>query len=102
MLQKNNQVRPPKLPVQKKRNILQQNQALARSNVKLLCEKRVVEKGDIPPSTTTERIRTVLQKTDLKWTHFQRKEIMSKNDLKLRLKFPRKVYCKRAACNCEM
>ena len=35
-------------------------------------------------------------------TDFQRKGIMSKNDPKLRLKFARKVYCKRATYNYEI
>ena len=38
----------------------------------------------------------------MKWTHFQKKGIMSKNYLNLRLKFAGKVYCKRATCNCEI
>ena len=52
---------------------------------------RVMVKVGISPSISKETIRRVLWKTDLKWTHFQRKEILTKNDLKLRLKFARKV-----------
>ena len=43
-------------------------------------------KPRIPPSISEERVCRFLQKTDLKWTHFQRKGILTKDDLKLRLK----------------
>ena len=56
-------------------------------------------KAGIPPSISEETVRKVLQKTDLKWTHFQRKGILTKNDLKLRLTFARKAFRKRAMCN---
>ena len=48
-------------------------------------------KAGIPPSISEETVLKVVQKTDLKWTQFQRKEILTKKDLKLRLKFDRKV-----------
>ena len=41
----------------------------------------------IPPSISEETVRRILGNTDLKWTHFQRKVILTKNDLKLTLKF---------------
>ena len=75
------------------------NQVLARRDRKLFCKKRVMRKAGIPSSISEETVRKVLQKTDLKWTHFQRKEILTKNDLKLRLKFARKVCRKCAMCN---
>ena len=56
----------------------------------------------IPPFISEKTVRKVLQKTDVKWTHFQRKENMSKNDLKFTLEFTRKVYCKQASCNYEI
>ena len=59
-------------------------------------------KAGILPSVSKETVHRVLRVSDLKWTHFQRKGIMSKNDLKLRLKFVRKVYSKRAMCNYEI
>ena len=34
-----------------------------------------------------QTVRKVVQKADLNWNHFQRKGILTKNDLKLRLKF---------------
>ena len=37
-----------------------------------------------------------------KWTQVHRKEILTKNDLKLRLQFTRKVCRKRAMCNYEI
>ena len=66
------------------------NQALARRDGRLFCKKRVMVKAGIPPTISEEIVRRVLWNTDLKCTHFQRKGIMSKNDLKLRLKFARK------------
>ena len=78
------------------------NQALARRVVKRFCKKRVMVKAGIPPSISEETVRKVAQNTDLKWTHFQRKGILTKNYLKLRLKFARKVCRKRAVCNYEI
>ena len=59
-------------------------------------------KAGIPPSISKERVCKDLQKTDPTWTHFQRKGILTKNDLKLRLKFARKVFRERAICNYEI
>ena len=59
-------------------------------------------KAGIPPSISDKRVGRVLQKTDLKWTHFQRKETLTKNDLKFRLKVAQKVCDKRAMCNYEI
>ena len=67
-------------------------------------KKGVMVKTGIPPSINDDTVRKVVQKTDLKWTHFLRKAILTKNDLKLRLKFEfaRKVCHKRAMCNYEI
>ena len=59
-------------------------------------------KAGIRLSVTEETVRRVLRKTDLKWTHFQRKGILIKNDLKLGLKCARKVCRKRTMCNYEI
>ena len=75
---------------------------LVRRDGKLFCQKRVMVKAGFPPAFSEETVRKVVQKTDLKWTHFQRKGILTKNDLKLRLKFARKVCRKRAMCNYEI
>ena len=56
-------------------------------------------KAGIPPSITEKTVGRVLQKIDMKWTHFQTKGILTKNDLKVRLTFTRKVCRKRAMCN---
>ena len=61
------------------------------------CVKRVMVKTGIPPSTSKETVRRVLRKACLKWTRVQRKEILTKNDQKLRLKFARKARCKLSA-----
>ena len=78
------------------------NQALARRDGKQFCKKRVMGKAGIPPSISEETVCKVVQTTNLKWTHFQRKGILTKNDMKLRLKFARNVWCKRAMCNYEI
>ena len=77
-------------------------QVLVRRDGKRFCKKRVMGKAGIPPSISEETVRKVVQKTDLKWIHFQRKEILTKNDLELRLKFSRNVCRKCAMCNYEM
>ena len=59
-------------------------------------------KAGISPSVSEETVCRALLKTGLKWIHFQRKGILTKNDLKLRLKFSRKVCRKRAMCNYEI
>ena len=63
-------------------------------------KKRV--KAGIPLPTSKKTVGRVLQKPDLKWTHFQWKGILNKNDLKLRLKFVQKVCCKSAMCKYEI
>ena len=63
------------------------NQEPARRDGKLFCKKRVMGKAGIPPSISEETVCKVVKNTDLKWTHFQKKGILTKNDLKLRLKF---------------
>ena len=55
-------------------------------------------KAVIRSSISEETVRTVFCKTGLKWTHFQRKRILTKNNLKLRLKFARKVRHNCAMC----
>ena len=54
-------------------------------------------KAGIPPSISKETVGRVLQKTDLNWTQFHRKGILTKDDLKLRLnlfgKFVVKMQC---------
>ena len=89
-LRKNNQGRPPKLSVQQKRNILRQTKLL-QEEMRNFCVKRVMVKAGIPPSISEETVRRVLRKAGLKWARVQRKGILTKNDLKLRLKFARKV-----------
>ena len=102
-LRKNNQQRPPKLSVpQKKRNILRQTKRLQEEMGNFFVKKRVLVKASIPSSFSEETVRRILRKIDLKLTHFQRKGIMSKNDLKLRLKFVWEVYRKRPLCNYEI
>ena len=64
----------------------------------------VMVKAGMPPSIREETVCKVVQNTDLKWTHFQRKGILIKNDLILRVnfEFAQKVCHKRAMCNYEI
>ena len=78
------------------------DQALARRDGEFFVKKREMGKAGISPSISEETVLKVVQKTDLKWTHFQGKGILTKNDLKLRLKVARKVCRKRAMCNYEI
>ena len=59
-------------------------------------------KASILPFICDDTVRRVLRKTGLKWTNFQRKEILTKNDLKLRIKFAQKVSRERAMRNYEI
>ena len=95
-LRKNNQGRPPKLSVQQKRNILRQTKLLQEETGNF-CVKRVMVKAGIPPSISEETVRRALRKAGLKWVRVQRKGILTKNDLNLRLKFARKVLRKLSA-----
>ena len=52
----------------------------------------------IPPSISKETVHRTLEKIDLKLSHFQRKGILTENNLELRLKFARKG----AMCKCEI
>ena len=72
---------------------------LTRRDGKRFYKKRV--KAGIPLSISKKTVGRGLQKSNLKWTHFQKKGILTKNDLKLRLKFVQKVRCKRATMKYE-
>ena len=54
-------------------------------------------KAGIPPSISEKTVCKVLRKVSLKWAPVQRKGILTKNDLKLRLKSARKLFHKRSA-----
>ena len=54
-------------------------------------------KTGIPPAISEATFRRVLEKASLKWTRVQRKGILTKNDLELRLKFAQKVRRKLSA-----
>ena len=59
-------------------------------------------KACIPPSISEKSVGRILQKTHLKGDHFQRKRMLTKYDLKLRVKFTQKVCRKRAMCSYEI
>ena len=83
-----------------KEKYLTTKQLLARRDGRRFCKNK--GKAGIPVSISKKTVGRVLQKPDLKWTHFQRNAILTKNDLKLRPKFVQKVCCKRAMCYCEI
>ena len=58
--------------------------------------------ASIPPSISKEAVIRVLQNAVLKWTHFERKGILTKNDSKMRPKFARKLCRKNAIRNYEI
>ena len=95
-LRRNNQGRPLKLSFQQNINILQQTKLL-KEDMGNFCVKRVMVKASIPPSINERTFQRVLRKTELKWARAQRKRILTKNDMKLRLRFARKVRCKLSA-----
>ena len=84
-----------------KREICYDKASAFKKDGKLFSKNRGMVKAGIPPSISEETVRRLGRKTCLKWTYFQKKEIMSKNDLKLRVRFVQKCYRKRATCNYE-
>ena len=48
-------------------------------------------RAGIPPTIRTTTVRRFMRKALLKWRHAQKKGVLTKSDLKLRLKFPQKV-----------
>ena len=62
------------------------------------CVKRVMVKAGIPLSICEETICGILQKAGLKWTQVQRKGILTKNDLKLRLETKLKKFAVNVQC----
>ena len=88
-----------------KREISSDKPSPCREEIGNVFVKRVVMvKAGTPPSISEETICKVVQKTDLKWTHFQRNRILIKSELKLRLKFEfaGKVCNKRGMCKYEI
>ena len=86
---KQNPRRPAKLSDRQKRNILRQAKVL-QEEVGNFSVKRVMMSADIRPSISTATVR-VMRKAPLKWTHTQKKRVLTKSDLKLRLRFAQKV-----------
>ena len=87
---KQNQGRPTKLLDRQKGNTLRQAKVL-QEEVENFSVKRVMVGAGIPPSVSTATVRRVMRKAGLKWNHAQKKGLLTKSDLKLRLKFARKV-----------
>ena len=53
--------------------------------------KRVMVRAGIPPSISKATVHRVMKKAGLKWSRAQKKGVLTKSDLKLRLKFARTV-----------
>ena len=83
---KQNQGRPTKLSDRQKRDILRQAKVL-QEEVGNFSVKRVMVRAGIPPSISTATVRRVMKKAGLKWSHAKKKGVLTKSDLKLRLKF---------------
>ena len=49
--------------------------------------KRVMVRAGIPPSVSTAKVGSVMRKGEIKWSHAHKKEVQTKSDLNLRLKF---------------
>ena len=81
-----NQGRPTKLSDRQKRNILRQARVL-QEEVGNFSMRRVMVKAGIPPSISIAKVRRVMRKEGLKWSHAQKKGVLTKSDLKFRLKF---------------
>ena len=71
---------------QQKRNILCQARVL-QEEVGNFSMKTVMVKAGIPPSVSIATVHRVLRKEGLKWSHAHKKGVLTKSDLKLRLKF---------------
>ena len=87
---KQSQGRTIKLLERQKRNILCQAKEL-QEEVGNFSVKRVMVGASIPPSISTATVRRVMRKAGLKWSYAQKKGVLTKSDLKSRLKFARKV-----------
>ena len=87
---KQNQGRPANLSDRQKRNILRQAKVL-QEEVGNFSVKRIMVRAGIPPSISTAIVRRVMKNAGLKWSHAQKKGVLTKSDLKLRLKFARNV-----------
>ena len=83
---KQNQDRPIKLSYRQKRNILHQAKVL-QEEVGNFSVKRVMVRAGIPQSISTATVRRLMRKAGLKWSQAQKKGVLTKSDLKLRLKF---------------
>ena len=87
---KQNQRRTTNFWDREKRNILRRAKVM-QEEVGSFSVKRVMVRAVIPPSISTETVRRVMRKAELKWSHTLKKGVLTKSDLSLRLKFARKV-----------
>ena len=82
-----------------KEKYLTTNQCLQEEMRNFFVKKIVMVITSILPFISEETVHRHLQKTELLRTHVQRKRVMSKNDLKLKLKFAPKFYRKPITSN---
>ena len=88
--QKQNQGRPTKLSDRQKRKILRQAKVL-QEEVRNFSVKRVMVRAGIPPSISIATVLRVMRKAGLKWSHAQKKRVLTKSDLSLRFKFAQRI-----------
>ena len=87
---KNNKGRPPKLSERDRRNILRQAEIL-RNDYGYFTSKRLKVFAGISADISVEAVRRVLRAANFKYSHSRKKGVLSRNDLKLRLAFAKKV-----------
>ena len=74
---KENQGRRTKLSERQKRNILRQAKVL-QEEVGNVSMKSIMVRAGIPPSISTATVRRVTKKAGLKWSHAQKKGVLTK------------------------
>ena len=87
---KGNEERPPKLSARQKRNTIRQTKIL-QEEMGSFCVKRIEVTAGIPPSVSDETVSRVLEKAGIKRSYARNKGKLTKNNVKLRLKFAGKV-----------
>ena len=87
---RNNKGRPRKLTPRDKRNILRQVE-IRRRDYGYFTTKRLKVFAGVSPEISDEKVRRLLRATGFKYTHSRKKGILSREDLKKRLEFARKV-----------
>ena len=86
----NRQKKPQKLTERDKRNILRQVEILHR-DYGYFTTKRLEVFAGVSADVSDETVRRVLRANGFKYTHSRKKEVLSRRDLEVRLKFAKQV-----------